>query len=157
MALTKPSRSIRRYKLITPRDRKLGGFAIVSALFIIVALAALGAFIAVVSGGQQIGSTYDLNGARAYYAARAGAEWGAANALGNNACVAATNFPLNTVNNMAITVNCNVTATGDAVEAGLQTIWTITATACNQPLAGACPGNAGGGNYVERRVQIVVE
>ena len=68
--------------MITPPERRCAGFAIVSALFIIVALAALGAFIAVVSGGQQIGSAYDLNGARAYYAARSGAEWGAGLALG---------------------------------------------------------------------------
>ena len=55
--------------MLTPPEHRSGGFAIVSALFIIVALAALGAFIAVVSGGQQIGSAYDVNGARAYYAA----------------------------------------------------------------------------------------
>ncbi len=139
--------------MITPPERRCAGFAIVSALFIIVALAALGAFIAVVSGGQQIGSVYDLNGARAYYAARSGGEWGAGRVLGGGACGAA-NLALN---DMTITVGCAVTATGNNVEAGLGTIWTITSTACNQPVAGACPGNAAGANYVERRVVWVVE
>ena len=138
--------------MITRPDRKFGGFAIVSALFIIVALAALGAFIAVVSGSQQIGSTYDLNGTRAYYAARSGAEWGVARVLGGGAC--GVNLALN---GMTISVACTVTATGDADEAGLGSIWNITSTACNQPLAGACPGNAAGANYVERSVRVVVE
>ena len=139
--------------MITPLESRNGGFAIVSALFIIVALAALGGFIAVVSGSQQIGVSYDLNGARAYYAARSGAEWGAANAVINGACVGVTPLALN---GMTVTVNCAVAAAGDAVEAGLVTLWTITATACNQPVAGACPGNPGAANYVERRVQIVI-
>ena len=140
--------------MTTRPDRRIGGFAIVSALFIIVALAVLGAFIAVISGGQQIGSTYDLNGSRAYYAARAGAEWGAAGVIGGAACPSTTPPALN---GMTISVLCEKTASGDAVEAGLGTIWTITSTACNQPAGGACPGNAGGANYVERRVRIVVE
>ena len=141
--------------MITPPERRCAGFAIVSALFIIVALAALGAFIAVVSGGQQIGSAYDLNGARAYYAARSGAEWGAALALGTSVCNAATILPANVApNGMTVTVGCAVTAAGNNDEAGLGTIWTITSTACNQV---ACPGDAAAANYVERRVVWVVE
>ena len=142
--------------MITPPERRCaGGFAIVSALFIVVALAVLGAFIAVVSGGQQIGSAYDLNGARAYYAARAGAEWGAARVLGGGACAAATTLP--GLNQMTVTVSCAVTASGNSAEAGLGTIWTITATACNRPVDKVCPGDAGGANYVERRLALVVE
>ena len=139
--------------MITPPERRCAGFAIVSALFVIVALAALGAFIAVVSGGQQIGSAYDLNGARAYYAARSGAEWAAANAWGNGVCAGGAMA----LNGMTISVACVQTSSGDVVEAGLGTIWTITSTACNAPVAGACPGNAAGANYVERRVVWVVE
>ena len=144
--------------MITPPEiRRAKGFAIVSALFILVALAALGAFIAVVSGAQQIGSVLDVDGARAYYAARSGAEWGAARAFNASACAGATN--LGPVNQMTVTVNCAVTATGNGVEAGLGTLWTITSTACNQPAAvgGSCPGAAGGANYVERRVTVLVE
>jgi Tfp pilus assembly protein PilX len=65
---------------MTPQFAKLRagsrGFAIVSAIFILVVLAALGAFIVNVSTNQQIGSTLDLQGVRAYQAARAGIEWG---------------------------------------------------------------------------------
>ena len=52
------------------------GFAIVSAIFILVVLGALGAFIVNVSTNQQIGSALDIQGVRAYQAARAGVEWG---------------------------------------------------------------------------------
>lgn len=52
------------------------GFAIVSAIFILVVLAALGAFIVNISTSQQIGSALDVQGVRAYQAAHAGIEWG---------------------------------------------------------------------------------
>ncbi len=51
------------------------GFAIVSAIFLIVVLAALGVGIVVFSKAQQASSAYDVQGSRAYQAARAGLEW----------------------------------------------------------------------------------
>ena len=51
------------------------GFAIVSAIFLIVVLAALGVGIVVFSKAQQASSAYDVQGSRAYQAARAGIEW----------------------------------------------------------------------------------
>ena len=130
------------------------GFAVVSAIFIVVALAALGAFIATVSSTQHVGNALDIEGARAYQAARAGVEWGTANALLGN-CAAANN--IGPLNGMTISVACNQVAAGDLVEAGLGTIYAIQATACNQPAAGACPGNAGNATYVERRLEVLVE
>jgi MSHA biogenesis protein MshP len=141
--------------LITlPESRHQKGFALVSAIFILVALAALGGFIATVSSAQHIGSALDLNGARAYQAARAGTEWGAAGAIAS-ACAASTS--IGTVNTVAVTVTCTTLATGNAVEAGLGSIYQITAIACNQPAAGVCPGVASDANYVERRLTAVVE
>lgn len=141
--------------LITrPDGTRQSGFAMVSAIFILVALAALGAFIATVSSTQHVGSALDVDGARAYQAARAGVEWGVARALTNN-CAPTTN--LAALNGMAITATCVETVTGDAVEAGLRSLYSITSTACNQPAAGVCPGAAGPPNYVERRINVVVE
>ncbi|MCY7307484.1 MAG: hypothetical protein LH632_15330 [Rhodoferax sp.] len=51
------------------------GFAAIAALFILVVLAALGAFMVSVSSSQQITSAQDIQGSRAYWAARAGVEW----------------------------------------------------------------------------------
>ena len=141
--------------LITPPERQdQRGFAVVSALFILIALAALGAFIATVSSTQHAGSALDVDGARAYQAARAGIEWGVSRALGSN-CAGTTN--VGTLNGMAITVTCARAASGNATEVGLNAIYTIVSTSCNQPAAGVCPGAAGSRNYVERRISVVVE
>ena len=53
-----------------------GGFAAVAALFLVVVLAALGAFMVSFSNTQQLTSAQDLQGSQAYWAARNGLEWG---------------------------------------------------------------------------------
>lgn len=52
------------------------GFTMVSAIFLLVVLVSLGAFIVNVSTTQSITSAQDVQGSRAYQAARAGVEWG---------------------------------------------------------------------------------
>ena len=52
------------------------GFSLVTAIFLLVILASLGAFIVTVSGLQQTSSALDVQGSRAYHAARSGIEWG---------------------------------------------------------------------------------
>lgn len=141
--------------IMCPEIEKRRGFAIVSALFIVVALAALGTFIALVSSTQHAGNMLDLAGARARLAAQAGIEWGASSAFNASACTATQTLSA-TVNGMTVTVGCAVVASGDATEAGLGNIYRIVATACNFPAGGACPG-AAGPNYVERRLEALVE
>lgn len=51
------------------------GFAIITAIFLLVVLAALGVGMLVFSKSQQTTSGYDVQGSRAYQAARAGIEW----------------------------------------------------------------------------------
>lgn len=58
------------------RNAKNRGFALVTAIFLLVVLAALGAFIVNISATQSITSAQDLRGSRAYHAAQAGLEWG---------------------------------------------------------------------------------
>ncbi|MCO5098027.1 MAG: hypothetical protein M9884_11245 [Rhodocyclaceae bacterium] len=57
------------------------GFSIVTAIFLIVILAALGAFAVSMFRVQQTTAAYDELGARGYQAAQAGIEWGAWQAL----------------------------------------------------------------------------
>jgi len=135
-----------------PERQSQRGFAIVSAIFILVVLAALGGFIATVSTTQHVGSALDVTGARAYQAARAGTEWGVAQALNASSCVASSN--IGTFNGVSITVLCTQVV---ADEAGLGAIYSIEAIACNSPVAGACPGAAATANYVERRLAALVE
>lgn len=157
--------------------KSLRGFAILSAIFILVVLAALGAFILSVSSQQQIGSALDVQGARAYQAARAGIEWGVyqvqstANynfSYGNPAtAVGAANPNLRscaTANSsfdalgFRVTVTCTRTPVDDAPANNPNNspaVYSLQATACNQANAGACPNTDSPGNlYIERRLTV---
>jgi MSHA biogenesis protein MshP len=61
----------------TRPERGQRGFAIVSAVFIIVALAVLAVAIAMITSRANIGQALDVRGSRAYQAARVGLDWGA--------------------------------------------------------------------------------
>lgn len=136
------------------RERQRG-FAIISAIFILVVLAALGGFIATVATTQHMGSALDVMGARAYQAARAGTEWGLYQAVKASSCAASAD--IGTVGGVAVTVTCNAVATGGTVEAGLGSIYSITASACNFPAGTTCPGAAATPSYVERSLTVLVE
>lgn len=56
--------------------RGQAGFSLVSAIFLLLILTGLGAIMLSVSGVQQTESTQDLQGSKAYQAAKAGIEWG---------------------------------------------------------------------------------
>ncbi len=131
------------------------GFTLVSAIFLLVVLAALGGFIATVSTTQHIGSALDVSGASAYQAARAGTEWGLfkASLAGGHICGASTN--IGAIGIMTVTVACTSVATDEA--GSTTSIYTITSTACNMPTGAACPGVAGNPNYVERSLTVVAE
>lgn len=141
------------------------GFTIVAAIFILVILASLGAFILTVSTTQHIGSALDVQGAQAYRAAQSGIEWGAYNSLNsvapcNLAVIGSTaTTDISAISGMQVTVQCTLVQTGSAVEPGLGAIYSITATACNMPLAVTprCPGTPANPNYVERRLTVMVE
>lgn len=156
--------------------QRIRGFAIVSAIFILVVLAALGAFIVSVSTNQQIGSALDVQGVRTYQAARAGIEWGVyqvqatpaynfsygpgPGAVGTadpntRVCHASpASFLLAAPTLAGITVTVRCTATADASSG--PTVYTITATACNQPDAGGtCPNTTNPTDFsVERRLEV---
>jgi MSHA biogenesis protein MshP len=133
--------------------RKFAGFALVSAIFILVVLAALGAFILHISAGQQTGAALDVQGVRAYQAARAGIEWGLYQQLQGGAACPAGSFvpPAATLAAFTVSVTCTVAADAH----GGPTVRTLTSTACSQPNAGACPNTVNpGALYVERRLTV---
>jgi MSHA biogenesis protein MshP len=165
-------------RLVPPRP-SAHGFAIASAIFILVVLAALGAFIVNVSTNQQIGSALDIQGVRAYQAARAGIEWGTYQvqatpaynfsygtppvAVGsappnNRACPASPSSfvpAAPTLAGFTVTVTC--AAAADPVNGG-PTTYRLVSTACNQPAAGACPNVAPAAtlDYIERRIEATL-
>lgn len=134
---------------------RTGGFAILSAIFILVVLAVLGAFILSISSNQQIGSALDVQGVRAYQAARAGIEWGLFQQRQAGVACPAANFVPAGPSFAGFTVSVTCVATPDPGGFGGPVVRTITSTACNQPDGGACPNANDPGNlYVERRLTV---
>lgn len=114
------------------------GFALATAIFLLVVLAALGAAMLTFSSAQHVGSALDVQGARALQAARAGIEWGAYQALRGAGC-GGTTFALD---GFSVTVTASPTASG-------------ALTAC-QLTSTASIGSIGAINRVERQLQATV-
>ncbi|MGM9480414.1 agglutinin biogenesis protein MshP [Roseateles sp. NT4] len=128
--------------------KALRGFTMMSMLFILVVLAALGIALASLSQRQQLGSAGELAAAKAYQAALAGLEWGSFQILRNGAqpaCFGTKSFALpDQLSDFTVTVTCartpnaGTTTDGDRVLA----FYDIQATACNITSAGTCPNGA---------------
>jgi MSHA biogenesis protein MshP len=135
-----------------------GGIGIISAIFILVVLAGLGAAMANLTMMQSAGISGDVQGARAYQAARAGIEWGLHRALISSKCDAEKSFSLNapTLRTFTVTVVCaeSPVAVGNPPIKILE----IVAVACNEPASGKCErGHGGSSDYVERALQATLE
>ena len=128
------------------------GSAAIAAIFLVVLLAALGAFMVSISNTAQLDSAKDIQGSRAYWAARAGLEWGlgAASAVSSPAtittstCTSAT--PLS-IEGFSVQVTCTVATYVDGDPHYLIKITSIAS-------AGGVPGGIG---YVERSVSATLE
>jgi MSHA biogenesis protein MshP len=127
-------------------------FALPTAIFLLVILAALGAFVLTVSTSQHVGAALDGLGERAYQAARAGIEWGLFQSARSGSCGSTTlSFGGTTLAGFTTTVSC---ATTSANEGGVGVnVDAITATSCNQP---PCPSATPGANYVERQLTATI-
>jgi MSHA biogenesis protein MshP len=85
------------------------GFAAVAAMFLLVVLAALGGFMVSFSNTQQLTATQDLQGTRAYWAARAGLEWAlGAIAADRTACPAPKPATVDTGFSFTLVIDCSV-------------------------------------------------
>jgi MSHA biogenesis protein MshP len=139
---------------ITCPKRRAGGFAIVSAIFILVVLAALAGFIVSVTTTQNLTFAQDIQGSRAYQAARAGTEWELARWLGDT--------PSNTA-------NCPNTLTGatltgslsalDGFDVEIRTELSSSDGGINfcTVVATASSGTVGSIGFIERQIRVVVE
>lgn len=144
----------------TCRDR---GFTLISALFILVVLAALGAAMASIGMRQHLGSALELDTARAVQAARAGLEWAAFQVLRNPAppaaapaCPATTSLTPAGLGGLTVTVRCTRSTATDGAES--LTFFQLVANACNAPSAGQCPSTGTpGATYVERQLSWTVQ
>lgn len=85
---------------------KKNGFAIISAIFLLVVLAALGAFMLSFSNTQHLTSAQDVQGSRAYWAARGGLEWAISTVQTNSAACPAAGVAPATLDGFTITITC---------------------------------------------------
>lgn len=141
------------------RPDRQRGFTLAAAIFLIVVLAALGAFMVTVSGLQHTSSARDVVGSRAYHAAWSGIEWGAYKLLapgGPQTCLDGTlTFAGTTLADFTTTVECDESPGSPYTDGGTTVrVFVLVATACNQP---PCPNAAPGPAYVERQLQAVLE
>jgi len=139
--------------------RKSAGVALVTAIFLLVVLAGLAVAVVSLTTTQQAASVQDVQGQRAYQAAKAGTEWAMYVALRNgpqppNAAATlgcANNYaetvamPAGTLAAFTVTVRCDVAVDGHI---------TIVSTACNQPAGGVCPNATRGAEYVQRVLTV---
>lgn len=124
------------------------GFALPTAIFLLVVLGLLGGMMVAMTSTQQVNAVRDTTGSRAYYAARAGLEWGAYQVLQNNSCSASTALP-NAVAATGYSVQVACSSSGPYDEAGASsTVYQITSTATT--------GTLGRHDYAERQVQAVL-
>ncbi|MEO8716968.1 MAG: hypothetical protein ABI423_01970 [Burkholderiales bacterium] len=135
----------------TPRRTR--GFALILAVFLIVSLAAIGAYLLSVSNVQVASGIMDEQGARAYQAARAGLDWGAYRVLRNATCPGGTTTIPLPVNLTGFYAEVTCTQYGPETEAGTSiSTYRIVSTGCN-----ATPCSSGtGATYVERQLQLTV-
>ena len=125
-----------------------GGFAIVAAIFLVVVLAALGAFMLTFSSVQHITSAQDVQGTRAYQAARTGIEWGAYQVLISSNCPSSTTLTAGgTQAGFSIVVQCN--AFPSTTEGG-------NTVNMYQIISTASQGTLGSATYVERQLQATL-
>lgn len=128
------------------------GFLLPAAIFILVILAGLGAYALNITSIQQRTSLQDVQGSRAYQAARAGVEWAAYQVL-NPGSTTLVNCPASpstlTIDNFTVTISCSRSA--DFFEQGTDhtiAMYDITSTASF--------GTVGELNYIERQIQLTL-
>lgn len=141
--------------------RRAGGFALILALFLLVSLGAIGAYLLTVSTGQVAAVAQDVNAANAYQAARAGIDWSAYQLLRNpggafaSGCAggaASQTLPLaGNLSGFYAQVSCQ--SPGSEIEAGVAVQgYQITVTGCNKTPCGGVVGPT----YAERQLQLTL-
>lgn len=130
---------------------KQQGFLLPAAIFILVILAALGAYALNITSVQQNTSLQDTQGTRAYQAARTGVEWAAYQVL-NPGGTALANCPTSpstlTVDSFSVSISCTRSNYNEQGADHTIAMYDITSTATF--------GTVGTLNYVERQIQLTL-
>ena len=131
-----------------PQSR-CAGFSLITAIFLLVVVAALVVYMTNMRVVQQTTIVYGLQGARATQAARSGIEWGIYQSIVNGSCLASTSFSDPAFAGFDIEVRCNQTThTEGAAPSGTINTYRL--------LAIARSGAYGSLDYVQRQIQASV-
>jgi MSHA biogenesis protein MshP len=122
------------------------GFAAIAAIFLVVVLAALGAFMVTFSNTQQLTSAQDVQGSRAYWAARAGLEWGISSVNATPVCPASPTIL--TVDSFSVVVTCSLQTYSEG--GATRNIFQFTSVA-------GSAGGVGSAGFIERSVSASME
>jgi MSHA biogenesis protein MshP len=142
--------------------RRTRGFALVLAVFLIVSLAAIGAYLLTVTNVQVESTTKDELGGRAYQAARAGLEWGTYRVLRDLSCapgpgpivITFPTVPPASAHLAGFYAEVTCVDFGPETEGGgTVNTFRIVSTGCN---LNPCSPGAPGSTYVERQLQLTV-
>jgi MSHA biogenesis protein MshP len=142
---------------IVRATRFSAGVGLVTAIFLLVVLAGLGTAMVTIFSTQQTTAALDVQGARAYQAARAGIEWGLYQVLHNNStCDDPT--PI------AVALPSNTSLSGFTVKVSCQRVgnvddpivrYIIKSAACWEPGGdGTCTNASNNRDYVARRLEV---
>jgi len=128
------------------------GFAAMAAIFLVVVLAALGGFMLTFSNAQHASSAQDVQGARAYWAAMAGLEWGLSSVVsGSVTCPLPPSIFTKNLGIGAFSVAIGCTSRPYTEASSTHTIYQLTSVAA---LTGTTAGSLA---YIERSVSTVIE
>lgn len=143
-----------------PSRCRAAGVGLVTAIFLLVVLAGLGVAAVTIFNAQQASASLDMDGARAYQAARAGIEWGLFQQRRRDQCANASfGFNDSVLANFTVTVTCRAIGglTDSSGNPSSLVRFRITATACNQPVGGECRGEPSNSpDFVQRRLEVEI-
>jgi MSHA biogenesis protein MshP len=128
------------------------GFVLISAIFLLVVISALGLFAVTISNTQQQSSVMDALGSRAYQAAKTGIEWGSYQ-ISKGGVTSCASFPQPTMpagtqlSAFNVTVNCTSTTYTEGIST--YSIYQLTSIATT--------GMVGSASYFERQIQIAIK
>lgn len=138
-----------------PERRAQRGISIVMAIFLLLLFASIAAFMASLMSSSHISSAQDLEGSRAYQAARAGVEWGLyqldAEATSSGLPTCFSPATLTQIQNYSVSVTCTpYPGAATFYQEGSRTIRIFQVTATATSIGGRPP-------TVERVIQVIAE
>jgi MSHA biogenesis protein MshP len=125
--------------------RRARGLALVTAVFLITALVAIGVAVATMAKVEHDTGTKSLVAAKVYFGAKAGLDWGIQQGVMAAACAASSSFTLSQggLNGVSVTVTCASQNFG-----GSDNVYYLTSVATF--------GTLGNADYAERRMEATV-